>query len=196
MNYRDDLQLVTAPVGTGAGSNLTMPGLQMVPGSLEVFGNNGSVSRGGSVSSSSNTALSDLSNRTTILTDLTTATDHLPVVADYTIVPPGDFNRDGFVNSVDIGAMMSDLMNIPAYESATGLNGQQLLEIADVNGDGVMNNADVQALIDVVANETVAGGGSLAAVPEPASLSLFLAGGWIFLLTDRRRGSYTRYGDY
>jgi hypothetical protein len=180
MNYRDDLQLVTAPVGTGAGPNLTMPGLQMVPGSLEVFGNNGSVNRGGSVTSSS-TALSDLSDRTIILTDLTTATDHLPVVADYTIVPPGDFNRDGFVNSADIGAMTSDLMNIPDYESATGLNAQQLLEIGDVNGDGVMNSADVQALIDVVANKTVAGGGSLAAVPEPASLSLFLAGGWIFL---------------
>jgi Dockerin type I domain len=157
-----------------------------------VFGNNGSVNYGGNVTSGSNTALSDLSNRTTILSDLTTATDHLPVVADYTIVPPGDFNRDGSVNAADIGAMMSALMNIPSYESSTGLNAQQLLEIGDVNGDGVMNNADIQALIDLVANNTVVGGGSisngsLAAVPEPASLSLFLGGGWVFLLIQRRR---------
>lgn len=174
MQFRDDLQLVTAPVGTGTGPNLTMPGLQIVPGSLEVFGNNGSVNLNGAVTSGSNTALSDLSNRTTILTDLTAATDHLPVVADYTIVPPGDFNRDGLVNASDIGAMMSAMVNIPSYESSTGLNAQQLLEIGDVNGDGVVNNADLQALITLVGNEP-AGGSSLTAVPEPASWILFAA---------------------
>ncbi len=57
VQYRDDLQLVTAPVGTGSGPNLTMPGLQMVPGSLEVFGNNGSATYLSSVTSSTNYGL-------------------------------------------------------------------------------------------------------------------------------------------
>ncbi len=179
LDYRDDLQLVTAPVGTGNGTNLTMPGLQMVPGSLEVFGNNGSVSYGGKVTSSA-TALSDLSNRTTILQDLTTATDHLPVVADYTIVPPGDFNRDGQVTAADLSFMMSALSNTSTYESSTGLNDQQLLEIGDVNGDHVFNNADLQALV----NYLKTGQATASAVPEPASwllLGLAMpAFGWMY----------------
>jgi hypothetical protein len=161
LDYRDDLQLITKP-------DQTMPGLQLISGTITPFGNNGSVAYGKTVTTSSNTALSDLSNRTTILSDLTTATDHLPVVADYTIVPPGDFNRDGHVNAADIPAMMNALANIPAYESATGLNAQQLEEIGDVNGDGVFNNADVQALINLLQ----AGGGSTNPVPEPSTFLL------------------------
>ncbi len=168
LDYRDDLQLVTAPVGTGSGTNLTMPGLQMVPGSLEVFGNNGSISYGSNVTLRSNTALSDLSNQTTILQDLTTATDHLPVVADYTIVPPGDFNRDGHVNAADISAMIGALSDITSYESTTGLSAQQLQEIGDINGDAVFNNADLQALLNLLNS----GGGSNNAVSEPSTLVL------------------------
>jgi hypothetical protein len=188
MQYRDDLQLVTAPVGTGSGVNLTMPGLQMVPGSLEVFGNNGSASYLSSVTSSSNTALSDLSNRSTILNDLTTATDHLPVVADYTIVPPGDLNRDGHVNAADISSMMTALSNIPAYESSIGFTGvnadAMMMEIGDINGDHVFNNADLQSLVNFLQS----GGGTESMVPEPASLTLLmLAAPALLALRNRRR---------
>ena len=54
----------------------------------------------GAVNAAGNTAFSDLSNQQTILNDLTTATDHLPVVADYTIIAatpePSAFVSDGF----------------------------------------------------------------------------------------------------
>jgi hypothetical protein len=78
LQYRDDFQFVTNPMLNGSG-------LDLVAGSYTVFGNNGSVS--GSVYQSGNTALNDLSNPMTVLYDLTTATDHLPVVADYTVAP-------------------------------------------------------------------------------------------------------------
>jgi hypothetical protein len=106
------------------------------------------------------------------LTALTTATDHLPVVADYTIVPPGDLNRDGHVNAADLTAMTTALTNIPAYETSIGFTGadkdNQMMEIGDVNGDKVFNNADLQALEDFL----ISGGGTENAVPEPASMLL------------------------
>ena len=77
LQYRDDFQFVTNPMLNGAG-------LDLVSGSYTVFGNNGSVT--GSVNNPNNTALNDLANKSTVLADLTAATDHLPVVADYTVV--------------------------------------------------------------------------------------------------------------
>ncbi len=82
LNYRDDYQFSTAPVYSGTGT------LRLVPGSYTVFGNNGSTGNTGNVTQSGNTALSTLgSNASTILHDLTTDTDHLPVVADYSFTP-------------------------------------------------------------------------------------------------------------
>jgi len=46
------------------------------------------------------------------------------------------------------------------------------MAIGDINGDGVVNNADLQALLSLLQS----GGGSNAAVPEPASLVLLAAG--------------------
>ena len=88
LQYRDDLQLMTQNVFNGLG-----PGLAYVPGSLMAFGNNGSVGVDGDVNSGSNTALNDLEpnppiSAATLLSDLTTASDHLPVVADYTFAVP------------------------------------------------------------------------------------------------------------
>jgi hypothetical protein len=76
---RDDFQLVSDAV-------LNQNGLRYVPGTYETFGNNGTTAIGTSVNLGSNTALSDLANRTTILSLLTTVTDHLPVVADYDVI--------------------------------------------------------------------------------------------------------------
>jgi exonuclease III len=77
--FRDDLQLINS-------ATQSQNGLQYVAGSFNVFGNNGSSGYNVAVSSSSNTALGDLSNRSTVLTDLTEVSDHLPVVADYAVV--------------------------------------------------------------------------------------------------------------
>ena len=90
LRYRDDLQVMTTNVYSGAPG-----GLALVPATYHVFGNNGTTPYEGSVNSGANTALHDLEPGAAIagaqlLSDLATATDHLPVVADYTLplAPP------------------------------------------------------------------------------------------------------------
>ena len=86
LEYRDDLQVMTTNVYFGVAG-----GLALVPGTYHVFGNNGTTAYYGTVNSGSNTALnSDLASGAPISAaqlylDLTDASDHLPVVADYTI---------------------------------------------------------------------------------------------------------------
>jgi PKD repeat protein len=90
LRYRDDLQLMTSNVFYGVPG-----GLAFVPGTYHVFGNNGTTPYNGSVNSGSDTALNhDLAAGSTISAsalyqDLSTASDHFPVVADYTLpLPP------------------------------------------------------------------------------------------------------------
>jgi hypothetical protein len=49
-----------------------------------------------------------------------------------------------------------------------------MLDLADLNNDNLTSNADVQALIVLLANGggSAPGGGSLSAVPEPGSIVL------------------------
>jgi endonuclease/exonuclease/phosphatase family metal-dependent hydrolase len=77
LQYRDDYQFMTSSV-----LNDVSGGLEYVSGTYHGFGNNGSVAQGGTITSS--TALSGLSNAAAVLSALTTASDHLPIVADYT----------------------------------------------------------------------------------------------------------------
>lgn len=102
LRYRDDFQVMTTNVYYGAPG-----GLKYVPGTYHTFGNNGTTSYYGSVNSGSNTSLNDrlstngpvFINASQLLLDLTSASDHLPVVADYTIPLPvpfiADVNTDG-----------------------------------------------------------------------------------------------------
>ncbi len=93
LRYRDDLQVMTANVYNGVAG-----GLSLVAGTFHAFGNNGTTPYQGSVNSGSNTSLnsdlhtnafsSNLISASTLYADLSTASDHLPVVADYTIVVP------------------------------------------------------------------------------------------------------------
>lgn len=91
IHYRDDYQMMTTNVFYGVSG-----GLAHVSGTYHVFGNNGSTPYLGSVNSGANTAFN---NRLTtngpvfisaaqLLLDLTNASDHLPMVADYTIPMP------------------------------------------------------------------------------------------------------------
>ncbi len=88
LRYRDDLQVMTTNVYYGIAG-----GLALVPGTYHAFGNNGTTPYKGSVNSSSNTALNNrlVTNGPVFISaaqlylDLTNASDHLPVVADYTI---------------------------------------------------------------------------------------------------------------
>lgn len=90
LQFRDDYQMMTSNVFFGVAG-----GLAYVPGTYHIFANNGTIPYNGTVNSLANTALSsDLNTNVTGLTrsqiyqDLTTASDHLPVVADYTIPIP------------------------------------------------------------------------------------------------------------
>ena len=88
LHYRDDLQVMTTNVYFGVAG-----GLALVPGTYHVFGNNGTTPYKSTVNSGSNTALNNrlVTNGPVFISaaqlylDLTTASDHLPVVADYTI---------------------------------------------------------------------------------------------------------------
>jgi len=89
LNARFDLQVMTSNVYYGVAG-----GLQYVPGTYHAFGNNGTTPSGQGVDQGGNTALNDLDPNlvslfnlpaSTLLGDLATTTDHLPVVADYTI---------------------------------------------------------------------------------------------------------------
>ena len=62
--------------------------------------------------------------------------------------------------------MLAALTDLNAYKSTNSLNSAQLLSIGDIDLSGTLNNADVQALLNLLKS----GGGSLAAVPEPASI--------------------------
>ena len=89
--YRDDYHLMTTNVYYA-----TPDGLALIPGSHHPFGNNGTVAYTGSMISAGNTALNNrlVTNGPVFISaaqlyiDLTGGSDHLPVVADYTIPLP------------------------------------------------------------------------------------------------------------
>ncbi len=91
LEYRDDLQVMTTNV------YYSVPGgLQYVPGTYHAFGNNGTTPYLGTISSRANTSLNNrlVTNAPAFISaaqlylNLTDASDHLPVVADYTIPLP------------------------------------------------------------------------------------------------------------
>ncbi len=120
LEYRDDYQFSSAPVYSGTGT------LRLASGSYTVFGNNGSTGNTGSVNQSGNTALNDLgANASTILQDLTTATDHLPVLADYAFTLPASINLASAVNATIITGgtgMLGATLSNSASAGAANLN--------------------------------------------------------------------------
>jgi autotransporter-associated beta strand protein len=86
---------------------------------------------------------------------------------------PGDVDRNGQVTAADLGAMLSALTDLNAYQATHGsaggaLSSQQLTQILDLTGDNQITNADIQGLINYLST----GNGSYVAVPEPSSLVL------------------------
>jgi autotransporter-associated beta strand protein len=90
---------------------------------------------------------------------------------------PGDLNRDGHVTASDLPALLSALADLPGYQAThgpggTALTDQQLLQIADLDNDGAVTNADIQALIFYLSHSNAFAASSPLPVPEPSSLAL------------------------
>ncbi len=101
--------------------------------------------------------------------DAATAAYHPQLQITYSLPLLGDFNQDGHVNSADISAAMATMTDLQSYETSEQLTDpQQFLDVADVNHDGKFNNADLQALLNLLKS----GGGSNNSVPEPSTLVL------------------------
>ncbi len=83
--------------------------------------------------------------------------------------------------------MLTALTDLNAYRALhPTLSDANVISIADINGDGKWNNADIQSLLGYLQ----AGHGSAAAVPEPATW-LIVVSGLIpgILMLQRRRAA-------
>ena len=109
-------------------------------------------------------------------------TDRAPIGTVQVTTGPGDFDQNGVVDARDISAMATALTDEPTFAAAHGLTTSQLALIGDLDGDGKFTNADLPVLLAQLS----AGGGSLASVPEPASIVLLALGG-LTLATAKRR---------
>ena len=99
---------------------------------------------------------------------------------------PGDVNLNRHVSTADISAMLAALIDVKEYQSSHGLTDAQLLAIADVNKSGTVNNADIQALLNLLRSGGGSGSGdSATAVPEPASV-VTLCMGMLTIVSLRR----------
>jgi hypothetical protein len=92
-------------------------------------------------------------------------------VVDANLIP-GDVNHDARVDVADISAMAGALHDLSGYQNGRGLTTSQLQLVGDLNGDGHVDNRDMQALENYLALFASTGITSISAVPEPPSVVL------------------------
>jgi len=77
---------------------------------------------------------------------------------------PGDLDLTGQRSIADVRNLAGALSDLSRYQTSGDLSNEELMQAGDVNGDNRIDNADLQSLINRLAN---GGGGSIMAVPEP-----------------------------
>jgi hypothetical protein len=97
----------------------------------------------------------------------------------------GDFNLDGYINNSDIQAMLNALADLNGYKTGNSLSDADLLTIADINSDGVVNSADLSPYLKFLAGGQLPG--SIVGVPEPAACVLAIFGALGVAVQYRRR---------
>lgn len=125
IHYRDDYQMMTTNVYFGNSG-----GLALVPGTYHVFGNNGSTPYLGSVNSGSNTSLNNrlatngpvFISAAQLYLDLTSASDHLPMVADYTMPVPAPVIASVSVAGTDLILTVTNGITNAVYTVWTATN--------------------------------------------------------------------------
>jgi hypothetical protein len=127
MRYRDDFQCVTSNV------YYAVPGgLCLVTNTYHIFGNNGSTPFQGSVNNGANNSLTNLManppiTASSLYSYLTTASDHLPVVADYTVpvTVPVPFISNVHASKTNLLLTVSNAVNSFTYTLLQSTNIQQ-----------------------------------------------------------------------
>ena len=146
LEWRFDMQLMTSNVYYGVAG-----GLAYVPGTYHVFGNNGSTPYLGSVNNGANTSLnSDLTPGSTITAAqlyqyLTTASDHLPMVADYTIPIPDPTNNASLFQITAVTPQSGDIL--VTWATAGGTTNVVQVNAGDVVGSYTTNFTDLSPLV-------------------------------------------------
>jgi hypothetical protein len=153
MDDRFDVQLVTGELVDGVG-------LEYVPGSYEVIGNNGTHTLGQPITTGTGAA-------SEVLTALATVSDHLPVLAEYAhSFPAGDANGDDVFDRIDIVAVLT----AGTYGSGRPAAWSQ----GDWNGDRVFDQLDLIAALQAGQYRGQGREAVLAPVPEPSSVALLV----------------------
>lgn len=139
LRFRDDYHMMTSNVLYGVGG-----GLALVPGTYHVFGVNGTTAYNGTVNLASNTSLNNLNTNGVGITAaqlrqyLTTATDHLPAVADYTIQIPDTTPAASFTGSPTNGLAP---LTVTFTDTSTGTITNRFWNFGDTSSTNVTTNS-------------------------------------------------------
>jgi hypothetical protein len=103
----------------------------------------------------------------------------------------GDYNMNGKLDNGDLQAMLQALKSLSTFQ--TSMASTEYDALFDVNDDGVVNTSDISAIESLLTsgiqagNGIFGGGGSFAAVPEPASAVLAAISFGLVMFGVRRR---------